>query len=137
MKLSALAIATALFSGAVFAAPLTLQTYNPQEKGLFAVNSTLVSGPHEAVLFDAQFSVKDGEKLVEMIRKNSSRKNMMSLSEAVYTSAIPVLRLSIFIALRAITVEHPRTADRPDSLQSLVHRHIHLQHDFVDPAVQQ
>jgi hypothetical protein len=34
MKLSALAIATALFSGAVFAAPLTLQTYNPQEKGL-------------------------------------------------------------------------------------------------------
>ena len=28
---------------------------------------------------------------------------MMSLSEAVYTSAIPVLRLSIFIALRAIT----------------------------------
>ncbi|MEH2770354.1 MBL fold metallo-hydrolase, partial [Klebsiella pneumoniae] len=47
MKLSALAVATALFSGAVFAAPLTLQTYNPQEKGLFAVNSTLVSGPHE------------------------------------------------------------------------------------------
>jgi hypothetical protein len=33
MKLSALAVATALFSGAVFAAPLTLQTYNPQEKG--------------------------------------------------------------------------------------------------------
>ncbi|MGL3702666.1 hypothetical protein, partial [Klebsiella pneumoniae] len=27
MKLSALAVATALFSGAVFAAPLTLQTY--------------------------------------------------------------------------------------------------------------
>ncbi len=43
MKLSALAVATALFSGAVFAAPLTLQTYNPQEKGLFAVNSTLVA----------------------------------------------------------------------------------------------
>ncbi len=32
MKLSALAVATALFSGAVFAAPLTLQTYNPQEE---------------------------------------------------------------------------------------------------------
>jgi hypothetical protein len=24
-------------------------------KGIFAVNSTLASGPHEAVLFDAQF----------------------------------------------------------------------------------
>ncbi|WP_440589239.1 alpha/beta hydrolase fold domain-containing protein, partial [Klebsiella pneumoniae] len=32
--------------------------------------ASYVSGPHEAVLFDAQFSVKDGEKLVEMIRKN-------------------------------------------------------------------
>ncbi|HCJ1887755.1 TPA: MBL fold metallo-hydrolase [Klebsiella pneumoniae] len=84
MKLSALAVATALFSGAVFAAPLTLQTYNPQEKGLFAVNSTLVSGPHEAVLFDAHFSVKDGEKLVEMIRKNGK-----PLSRIVITSGDP------------------------------------------------
>lgn len=84
MKLSALAVATALFSGAVFAAPLTLQTYNPQEKGLFAVNSTLVSGPHEAVLFDAQFSVRDGEKLVEMIKKNGK-----PLSRIVITSGDP------------------------------------------------
>ena len=30
MKVSALAIATALFSTTAFAAPLTLQTYNPQ-----------------------------------------------------------------------------------------------------------
>lgn len=45
----------------------------PAGKRTFAVNSTLVSGPHEAVLFDAQFSVKDGEKLVEMIRKTANR----------------------------------------------------------------
>ncbi len=85
MKLSALAMATALFSSAVFAAPLTLQTYNPQEKP-FPVNSTLVSGPHEAVLFDAQFSVKDGEKLVEMIKKNGK-----PLTRIVITSAILIL----------------------------------------------
>jgi hypothetical protein len=54
-----------LFTPAVFAAPLTIDSYNPQEKGIFAVSSTLVSGPTEAVLFDAQFSVKDGEQLVE------------------------------------------------------------------------
>ena len=84
MKLSALAVATALFSGSIFAAPLTLQTYNPQEKGIFAVNSTLVSGPHEAVLFDAQFSVKDGEKLVDMIKKNGK-----PLSRIVITSGDP------------------------------------------------
>jgi hypothetical protein len=51
-----------------------LQTYNPQENAIFAVNSTLASGPHEAVLFDAQFSVKDGEKLVEMINKQGQRR---------------------------------------------------------------
>ncbi|VDR27415.1 Arsenate reductase and related proteins, glutaredoxin family [Raoultella terrigena] len=73
-----------LFSSAAFAAPLQLQTYNPQDKGIFAVNSTLASGPHEAVLFDAQFSVKDGEKLVEMIRKNGK-----PLSRIVITSGDP------------------------------------------------
>lgn len=84
MKLSALAVATALFSTAAFAAPLTLQTYNPQENGIFAVNSTLASGPHEAVLFDAQFSVKDGEKLVEMINKSGKK-----LTRIVITSGDP------------------------------------------------
>ena len=84
MKLSALAVATALFSGSIFAAPLTLQTYNPQEKGIFAVNSTLVSGPHEAVLFDAQFSVKDGEALVEKIRQSGK-----TLNKIVITSGDP------------------------------------------------
>lgn len=84
MKLSALAIVTALFSTSVLAAPLTLQTYNPQEKGIFAVNSTLATGPHEAVLFDAQFSVKDGEKLVEMIQKSGKK-----LTRIVITSGDP------------------------------------------------
>ena len=50
------------------AAPLHLEVYNPQENGIFAVSSTLVSGPTEAILFDAQFSVQDGEKLVKMIK---------------------------------------------------------------------
>lgn len=84
MKVSALAIATALFSTTAFAAPLTLQTYNPQENAIFAVNSTLASGPHEAVLFDAQFSVKDGEKLVEMINKSGKK-----LTHIVITSGDP------------------------------------------------
>ena len=65
MKLTRLALLCALFTPAVFAAPLTIDTYNPQEKGIFAVSSTLVSGPKEAVLFDAPFSGKGGEALVE------------------------------------------------------------------------
>lgn len=84
MKSSVLAIVTTLFSTTVLAAPLTLQTYNPQENGIFAVNSTLATGPHEAVLFDAQFSVKDGEKLVEMIQKSGKK-----LTRIVITSGDP------------------------------------------------
>jgi hypothetical protein len=34
-----------LAAAPVFAAPLQLDVYNPQEKGIFPVSSTLVSGP--------------------------------------------------------------------------------------------
>lgn len=84
MKLTRPALLAALFTPAVFAAPLTVDTYNPQEKGIFAVSSTLVSGPTEAVLFDAQFSAKDGEALVERIRKSGK-----TLNKIVITSGDP------------------------------------------------
>ncbi|MRS88933.1 MBL fold metallo-hydrolase [Enterobacteriaceae bacterium RIT714] len=84
MKLNRLALLCALFTPAVFAAPLTLDTYNPQDKGIFAVSSTLVSGPTEAVLFDAQFSVKDGEQLVEKVRQSGKK-----LTKIVITSGDP------------------------------------------------
>lgn len=67
-----------------FAAPLQLDVYNPQEKGIFPVSSTLVSGPEEAVLFDAQFSVKDGEELVKLIKARGK-----TLKEIVITSGDP------------------------------------------------
>lgn len=84
MKLNRLALLCALFTPAVFATPLTLDTYNPQENGIFAVSSTLVSGPKEAVLFDAQFSVKDGEALVKKVRASGK-----TLSKIVITSGDP------------------------------------------------
>ena len=84
MKFTHLALLSTLFTPAVFAAPLTIDTYNPQEKGIFAVSSTLVSGPKEAVLFDAQFSVKDGEALVEKIRHSGK-----TLNKIVITSGDP------------------------------------------------
>ena len=84
MKFTHLALLSTLFTPAVFAAPLSIDTYNPQEKGIFAVSSTLVSGPKEAVLFDAQFSVKDGEALVEKIRRSGK-----TLNKIVITSGDP------------------------------------------------
>ncbi|MDR1751363.1 MAG: MBL fold metallo-hydrolase [Enterobacter cloacae] len=84
MKFTHLALLSTLITPAVFAAPLTIDTYNPQDKGMFAVSSTLVSGPKEAVLFDAQFSVKDGKALVDKIR-NSGK----ILNKIVITSGDP------------------------------------------------
>lgn len=84
MKFTHLALLSTLITPAVLAAPLTIDTYNPQNKGMFAVSSTLVSGPKEAVLFDAQFSVKDGEALVDKICKNGK-----TLNKIVITSGDP------------------------------------------------
>ncbi|EKI0251038.1 MBL fold metallo-hydrolase [Enterobacter asburiae] len=84
MKLTHFALLSTLITPAAFAAPLNVDTYNPQEKGIFAVSSTLVSGPKEAVLFDAQFSVKDGEALVEKIRRSGK-----TLNKIVITSGDP------------------------------------------------
>lgn len=73
-----------LASSAAGAATLQLETYNPQTNAIFPVSSTLVSGPTEAILFDAQFSIQDGEKLVEMIKKSNKK-----LKEIVITSGDP------------------------------------------------
>jgi len=84
MKTMLVPLTLILCSASVSAATLHIETYNPQEKGIFAVSSTLVSGPTEAILFDAQFSTQDGEKLAEMI-KHSGKK----LKEIVITSGDP------------------------------------------------
>ena len=84
MKVKSLALLLPLFASSAFAAPLQLDVYNPQEKGVFPVSSTLVSGPKEAILFDAQFSTKDGEQLVQMIRASGK-----TLKAIVITSGDP------------------------------------------------
>lgn len=84
MKVKSLALLLPLFASSAFAAPLQLDVYNPQEKSIFPVSSTLVSGPKEAILFDAQFSTKDGEQLVQMIRASGK-----TLKAIVITSGDP------------------------------------------------
>ncbi|MFV7359926.1 Vmh family MBL fold metallo-hydrolase [Citrobacter portucalensis] len=84
MKVKTLALLLPLFASSAFAAPLQLDVYNPQDKAIFPVSSTLVSGPKEAILFDAQFSTKDGEQLVQMIRASGK-----TLKAIVITSGDP------------------------------------------------
>ncbi|XP_065220384.1 uncharacterized protein LOC135845621 isoform X2 [Planococcus citri] len=50
------------------AGSLHTEVYNPQKDGIFPVTSTLVYSQTEAILLDAQFSTKDGEKLVQLIQ---------------------------------------------------------------------
>ncbi|HEM6628181.1 TPA: MBL fold metallo-hydrolase [Citrobacter farmeri] len=84
MKSKLLALLLSAFASPLFAAPLQLDVYNPQENAIFPVSSTLVSGPTEAILFDAQFSPKDGAKLVEMIKSRGK-----TLKAIVITSGDP------------------------------------------------
>lgn len=85
MKASALTLVLGLAGIATAtAAPLHFTVYNPGGNGIFPVSSTLVTGQKDAVLFDAQFSVKDGEQLVKLIH-NSGKK----LTRIVITAGDP------------------------------------------------
>ena len=99
MKIKSLSLLLSIAAAPAFAAPLQLDVYNPQDKGIFAVSSTLVSGPKEAILFDAQFSVKDGEKLVEMIKASGK-----TLKEVVITSGDP----DFYFGLQPIVAAFPQ-----------------------------
>jgi glyoxylase-like metal-dependent hydrolase (beta-lactamase superfamily II) len=62
-------LAASLLLGAVAnASELKVTPYNPAEKGIFPVSSSLVTGDKEAILVDAQFGVGDGKALVDMIQ---------------------------------------------------------------------
>lgn len=97
--MKSLSLILTLAAAPVFAAPLHLDVYNPQENGIFPVSSTLVSGPKEAVLFDAQFSVKDGEKLVQMIKDSGK-----TLKTIVITSGDP----DFYFGLEPLVTAFPR-----------------------------
>ena len=59
------------------AQPLTLDVYNPGDKAIFPVTSTLISGERDAILVDAQFSTREAFELVERIQ--ASGKNLTTI----------------------------------------------------------
>ncbi|KAG9583911.1 hypothetical protein KCV01_g14417, partial [Aureobasidium melanogenum] len=70
-RLCALAVALAIAAFPALAASrgelLTLDTYNPGEKAIFAVSSVLVEGRTQVILIDAQFSAADARALAKRI----------------------------------------------------------------------
>ncbi len=77
---NSLLAATLLGASAANADPLKVVTYNPAEKGIFPVSSTLVTGDKEAILVDAQFRLDDGKALVAMIRASGKRLTTIYIS---------------------------------------------------------
>lgn len=73
-------LAASVASQTIAAADLQLQVYNPQEKALFPVTSTLITGSTEAVLFDAQFQKNDAQALVEMIKASGKKLTTIYIS---------------------------------------------------------
>ncbi|PMM44200.1 Vmh family MBL fold metallo-hydrolase [Vibrio splendidus] len=67
-------------SSVVSAAELNITHYNPGESAIFPASSVLVSGEKEVILFDAQFSVADGQKLVEQIKATGKELSMVYIS---------------------------------------------------------
>ncbi|MEZ9764456.1 Vmh family MBL fold metallo-hydrolase [Vibrio splendidus] len=67
-------------SSVVSAADLNITHYNPGENAIFPASSVLVSGEKEVILFDAQFSVADGQKLVEQIKATGKELSMVYIS---------------------------------------------------------
>lgn len=62
------------------AQPLHTQVYNPGDQGIFQVSSVLVTGQHDAVLIDAQFSTVDAARLVDMIKASGKRLTTIYIS---------------------------------------------------------
>ena len=64
------------------AAPLSLEVYNPGEKAIFPVSSTILTGEREAILIDAQFQRNDAEALVAKIKASGKTLSTIYISHS-------------------------------------------------------
>ncbi|WP_346208637.1 Vmh family MBL fold metallo-hydrolase [Aeromonas salmonicida] len=102
-----LTLATTLLSGAALAGPLTVTVYNPGEKAIFPVSSSLVAGDKEAILIDAQFDVKNGQALVDMIKKSGKQLTTVYISAGdpdFYFGLEPIL--AAFPGVKVLADQH-------------------------------
>ncbi|XP_065220382.1 uncharacterized protein LOC135845621 isoform X1 [Planococcus citri] len=77
---------------------LNIQVYNPQNEGIFPVASSFISNQHDAILFDAQFSTIDGEKVLQMIKTSNK-----TLKQIIITCGDP----DMYFGLEPIVEAYP------------------------------
>lgn len=61
---------------------LQLETYNPGQRSVFPVSSTLITGPREALLVDAQFQRDDAQALVARVKASGKTLTTIFISQA-------------------------------------------------------
>ncbi|MEZ9391545.1 Vmh family MBL fold metallo-hydrolase [Vibrio splendidus] len=104
-------------SSVVSAAELNITHYNPSENAIFPATSVLVSGEKEVMLFDAQFSIADGQKLVEQIKATGKELSMIYISSGdpdFYFGLEPIVAAfpnAEVVASEAIVAHIKRTKD--------------------------
>lgn len=59
---------------------LETETYNPQTKAMFPTSATLISGVQRAIQFDAEFTIPDGKKVLEMIQKSGKNLELIVIT---------------------------------------------------------
>ncbi len=79
-KLAATAALTLWASAPHAADKLDIDVYNPGANSLFPVTSTLISGPSETILVDAQFQTNDAAILVQKIKESGKKLKAVYIS---------------------------------------------------------
>ncbi|GAB4062591.1 MBL fold metallo-hydrolase [Uliginosibacterium sediminicola] len=115
MKRSSISLTLAtlglLAASSAGAAGLSLEVYNPGDKAIFPVSSTIIAGAHEVILVDAQFQRNDAEALVQKIKASGKTLSTVYISHGdpdfyfgldVIQAAFPAAK----ILATAPTVEH-------------------------------
>lgn len=77
-----LATSLAMMPAPSLAVPLHVTVFNPGKEAIFPVTSTIVYGPHEAMLVDTQFQKQYADKLVQLVRATGKNLKYIYISHS-------------------------------------------------------
>lgn len=105
------ALLTTIASASSYAAPLTIQVYNPADQAIFPASSELISGEHEAILVDAQFDTQHGQALADLIKQSGKKLTAIYISSGdpdYYFGLEPILAVfpNVKVVASQQVVEH-------------------------------
>jgi glyoxylase-like metal-dependent hydrolase (beta-lactamase superfamily II) len=120
--------AAALLSTTASAADLTITNFTPNEGSLFPVASSLIEGPNEVILVDAQFEKDDAEQLVEMIKPTGK-----SLTTVYLSHKDP----DFYFGLDAVRAAYPdvKIVATPETVKG-IEQTIQIKYDFWGPILE-